>query len=241
MAIADRVANAAARGYMAARGGTRVYRTGPTGPRMELDTTASPMMALRRFGVYELRVRRWLRSQLNRGDTFIDVGANQGYHTLRAARDVGPDGRVVAVEPHTPNAESVARNARLNGYGHVSVYAGALSDRDGEEQLIIGPTSGWHSLERAEPLGDGRKTEPVPARTFGSLLSKYDIPPADVSAVKVDVQGAESAVLDGMAEFVDRADDCLVVVERHDHGPPVDVSEWPAARDRRGGWDVIHL
>ena len=36
---------------------------------------------------------------LRPGDTFWDLGANAGYHTLMGARAVGPTGRVIAVEP----------------------------------------------------------------------------------------------------------------------------------------------
>ncbi len=36
---------------------------------------------------------------LNKGDVFVDVGANIGYYTVYASKKVGDDGLVIAIEP----------------------------------------------------------------------------------------------------------------------------------------------
>src|SRR5437868_9451316 len=48
-----------------------------------------------------------------KGSTVVDVGANIGFFTLRFAEWVGPDGRVVAIEPESRNFDCLwARVAR---------------------------------------------------------------------------------------------------------------------------------
>ena len=55
-----------------------------------------------------------LRSALHDGDTFLDIGAHGGYHTLAGARSVGTNGRVIAVEPSPDVVPLLRANVRLN-------------------------------------------------------------------------------------------------------------------------------
>ena len=50
-------------------------------------------------GYFEWAETNFIRSILKPGQTFVDVGANIGWHTLLAARSVGETGRVLAFEP----------------------------------------------------------------------------------------------------------------------------------------------
>src|SRR5262245_10896675 len=60
-------------------------------------------------------------SRLRPEATVFNVGAHQGVVALMLAGEVGPHGRVVAVDPNPINAELIAENARLNSVGHIRV------------------------------------------------------------------------------------------------------------------------
>src|SRR5919109_5225137 len=62
------------------------------------------------FGVWEPPLSRWIRGALGPGDTFVDIGANFGYFTLLAARAVGPEGSVVAVEASRASVRRLEEN-----------------------------------------------------------------------------------------------------------------------------------
>ena len=62
----------------------------------------------------EPHIVAWLDELLHPRDTFFDVGANCGWLALRAARRVGPSGRVVAFEPAPVLAEMLAYHKRVN-------------------------------------------------------------------------------------------------------------------------------
>lgn len=67
-----------------------------------------------RSGTYEPDELAFVRSVLRGGDVMVDVGCNVGMHTLVAAREVGPFGRVVAFDPN-PRVLGLLRNSlRLN-------------------------------------------------------------------------------------------------------------------------------
>src|SRR6266404_3630214 len=64
---------------------------------------------------YEPEVWRRLISEFQPGDTFVDVGTYIGLYTIAAAQRVGPQGRVVALEPNPENYAVTEAHVKLNG------------------------------------------------------------------------------------------------------------------------------
>ena len=144
------------------------------------------------FDRYEPEVAGRIGEILRPGMTFCDVGANIGVFTLLGARAVGPSGRVVAFEPVPANSEVLKRNIRLNGYENVLVIEKAVSDRAGTAQLHLSEFCGCHSLvpNPARALGKTVTVETVRLDEIDSLKS--------IDLLKIDAEGAEMAVLQGL-------------------------------------------
>ena len=69
---------------------------------------------------------------LTPGSVFVDVGANVGFLSILAARLVGPEGRVIAFEPHPGAVERLRLGVAANGVGGtVEVTAAACGAQDG--------------------------------------------------------------------------------------------------------------
>ena len=137
---------------------------------------------------------------LGTGDVFVDVGANVGYFSLLAARAVGPTGRVVAIEAVSEIAEAARANADRNDLGNIEVIEAAASDAVGEVELMLAQHPGGATIPADDVPPDltGRRT--VRTVTLDGLVASGDVPPP--SMVKIDVEGAEFPVLDGMAEVL---------------------------------------
>lgn len=77
--------------------------------------------------------------------TFLDVGAHIGEYTVIGAHVVGPKGKVLAIEPLPPCAETIRQNAAINAMGQVAVYDGALCSYSGKIgfQSDSGRSAGW--------------------------------------------------------------------------------------------------
>jgi FkbM family methyltransferase len=147
----------------------------------------------------------------------LDVGANIGNHSLFLSDLFA---RVIAFEPN-PLARSLLQiNVDLNGIENVEIRAVGLSDRNGTAVLEFDPTN----------LGAASSTE---LRETSALArrSAIDLVIGDqaldgsknVAFIKVDVEGAEEAVLRGLQQTL-RTDAPVVMIE-----------QWPEVIDRVSG------
>jgi FkbM family methyltransferase len=155
---------------------------------------------------YEPITTDFLIDALKPGDVFVDIGANHGYFTLIAASQVGPSGRVYAFEPNPPVFAQLAAHVRLNGFDdRVRMSDAAQSDSDGEAIFFVSQcrtNSGLSSLApAAERLEGGLlssdHTVRVRTETFDGWYARTS--PGRIAVVKIDVEGAEDRVLNGMA------------------------------------------
>lgn len=169
-------------------------------------------------GTNELPVQEAVRDSLAPGAVFYDVGANVGFFGLIAARIVGPHGAVYAFEPLPHVAAEARANAERNGLANVEVVEVAVGDREGTASLVVTRHPGGATLSEAD-VGDdavGRLT--VRTVRLDDLVAAGTIRPPD--AVKIDVEGVELEVIDGLR---------LTIAERR----PVIVCELDAATPER--------
>ena len=182
------------------------------GLRMRVDRTSFIGSALYWRG-YHSPETRLLRNLLGPESVFVDVGANQGEFTVVAAR-CARRGRVVAVEPAPELRQDLVRNVELNAFDNVTIVPSALADRPGTLPLYAqdaivegfhneGTASLWAGRER------GRLVAEVPVETLDALAERLGL--ARVDLIKIDVEGAERAVLHGSHETLRRFAPLLLV------------------------------
>ncbi len=157
--------------------------------------TAREIARIDAFYAEEAFVGR-MAEALRDGDLFFDIGANIGLVCLPLARRFAGRGMTVhAFEPETGNARDLRENVRLNGLADVHVHEIALGDSDGTMSLYLDGEvgSGAHSLI----AGHSAAARPVavPVTTAAGFARQHALAPA---VVKIDVEGAEMAVLAGM-------------------------------------------
>jgi FkbM family methyltransferase len=129
-----------------------------------------------------------LRALVPKGTTVVDVGANVGFYTRHFASWVGPEGKVIAIEPEAANFASLKRMILRNGSTNVEAIQAVAAEAPGTLKLEINP---FHPADhRISSSGLD-----VRALTLDDLLLKGERPP--LSLIKIDVQGAEEKVLRG--------------------------------------------
>jgi FkbM family methyltransferase len=155
-------------------------------------------------GVFEPNELAFLRAWLRPGMTFVDVGANEGCYALLAAQLVGPEGQVIAIEPSPREIARLQRNLALNGLDRVTVSKVAILESEGRAVLRIADAThaGQNTFGDFIYSGVGilEETEVV-ATTLDSLLEALGVQRVDF--VKIDVEGAERAVLRGSTRLLE--------------------------------------
>jgi FkbM family methyltransferase len=139
---------------------------------------------------------------LDRDGDFVDAGANIGYYALYAAPCVR---RVFAFEPNPATLPDLRANAARAD--NVEVVPMALFSRPGRMPLDPGTES---EVSRLAPSGGGPATVEVEVTTVDAFFASR--PDARLSGLKIDVEGADLAVLEGAKATVAR-DRPLVLTE----------------------------
>lgn len=149
-------------------------------------------------GSFEPNEFAFLDRVLKRGMVFVDVGANDGYYTLFAARRVGLPGRVVAVEPSSRERTNLQRNVDRNSLDNVVVVPVALGASTGEADLRLahGAHAGHNTLGSFAHDGVvAESLEHVKVETLDDVVAKFGLTRLDF--IKIDVEGAEASVVAG--------------------------------------------
>jgi FkbM family methyltransferase len=160
-------------------------------------------------GYWESWITVALARTLRPGWHCLDVGANHGYYTLIMADAVGREGRVVPVEPTPRLADLLRQTLDVNGFPNVTVASTAATDRDGERlQLVIPPRRSMNA-RLSEVAGPADAVVEVESVTVDTLTR--DWPRVDL--IKIDVEGAEEDVWQGMQRTVAQNGDLVVILE----------------------------
>jgi FkbM family methyltransferase len=168
------------------------------------DQVVTP--AIQQQRLWEPNETHWFVRSVGQGDVVVDVGANVGYYTLIAGHLVGESGRVYAFEPDPESFSLLERNVRLNGLTNVVLEQKAASNEAGALRLYLAEKNrGDHRIFQIE--GEDRAFVEVEAVAlddyFGDRANRIDF-------VKIDTQGAEMMVLQGMDTIL-RANEGLVM------------------------------
>jgi FkbM family methyltransferase len=132
---------------------------------------------------------------LREGMVVIDVGAHIGYYTLLAARSAGNAGTVHAVEPCDENCTVLQENIQINGLENVVIHPCAAGRRQESRAFHLTGSSDSHGFY-PHPCTDTVRTVEVAVTPLDEIVE------GPVDAVKIDVEGAEIDVLQGMSRIL---------------------------------------
>ena len=190
-------------------GGERVWTSSPGG---EVCADLNDYIGRSVFytGDLDPKITRFCNAYLGEGDCAVDVGANIGIVTLAMAKSVGRGGVVFAYEPNPMLYNRLSKAVEKAGYQHVTPKMLALGETCGVLQLFIpGGNAGAASLKRHRSL-DGAETVEVPIETFDREKASFGVAP---NLVKLDVEGFEAEVLNGMVSLLSDSPPGAIIFE----------------------------
>jgi len=151
-----------------------------------------------REGNYEADLTIAFRKLLRSGQTFVDVGANEGWFSMLAAK-----------------------NTALNGFANVQLLPFALGRECARGFINLYPSVNTGSSHISGEKRRWEKTQPIEIVPLSTVLESRGL--ASVDLIKIDVEGFELRVLQGAGDFLGSVIR-RVVVDIH-HGPLRDLGE----------------
>lgn len=197
--------------------GGSIHVRGGAGFGLLLATDHLPLAHVQGYGlvrgVLEPEVQEALRRHVAPGAVVFDIGANIGFFSMLSASLAGPAGRVEAFEPVAPSAAAVLANGSLNGFSNIRLHQVAVAEDPGQARFCVPMDQSWAhlNLRGRHPNTDFELS--VPLISIDSEIAEGRLPVPDV--VKIDVEGAEVAVLRGMRKTLG-AHAPVIICELHD-------------------------
>jgi FkbM family methyltransferase len=144
---------------------------------------------------FERELEFW-RQYIQPGMNVIDIGASTGVYTFSAARRVGANGMVYAIEPFSNAVDCLNQTCQINHIERVKVFKNALGDRDGIADLVLQASSEFNYLATADESIDlGIETAASICMTLDTFIQQEQIDRIDV--IKISTEGNELAILVG--------------------------------------------
>lgn len=185
-----------------------------------LDTSAGRRLFTFAYFLY----KRYLEDDLQdlvrahpallRGGNVLDIGANIGYTAALLARSADPGRKVYAFEPDTFNHDILRRVAGRSRYrDKIVAVQSAVGAADGTIELWLNDHHhADHRIitDRFRSMDSGMRGVTVPVVSIDRFLEKN---PGPVSFVKIDVQGYELPVCQGMKDTLENNPEITVVLE----------------------------
>ena len=151
------------------------------------------------LGCYEPTQTNWFKQCVKKGDVFIDVGANFGHYTTLGASIVGEKGKVFAFEP-SPVANSVIERMIVDSnIKNVVLIKAAVGQSEGTVDLYMPNTEYLHSPSIMQSDIDFTPIQ-IPVVTLDNFEPLKGVD--EIKLIKMDVEGYEPNVLDGMENLI---------------------------------------
>ena len=179
--------------------------------RLELDFRTEKDLWL---GTYEPALLEAIEHFVRPNLTVYDVGANIGYISLALAKAVGPSGQVVAFEPLPANLVRLRANMALNPEGsRVQIVEAGVGAQHSQATFMVHKSGGMGKLQAAK----GRQAEyegsiPVDVIALDEWIEDHG--QAAPGLIKIDVEGGEAAVLEGLKSML-KSNRPTILIELH--------------------------
>ena len=148
--------------------------------------------------IFKLREYRKAEDVIRRAQaTIIDVGAHAGFFSLYV-RALNPIVPVVAIEPEANNINLLEQHIKENNLSGITVVPGVLVEVSGQRTLVLSEDSHNHRLDSSGDAPGADNTSEVDAFSFNDLCKNVEV--NEVSLVKLDIEGGEYEVFNGMDE-----------------------------------------
>jgi FkbM family methyltransferase len=140
----------------------------------------------------------------------LDIGANHGYYSLLMGTIAGPSGRVISLEPNLKLVKLLRKTLEVNGLlSWTTVLANAASDTSGKKVKLTVPDGNHGGASICRNAIETDTVYEVETVTVDELTETWP----QVNFIKIDTEGAEEQIWQGMQQTISRNKDIILTLE----------------------------
>lgn len=166
--------------------------------------------------------------QMNKGEVFVDVGANVGYYSLKIAlANRNNDVKVVAIEAHPETYSALLKNIECNDLDDGTIVAvnKAVADKK-RDDVVMYERYTEDGVKRAGNSSicitfDNKNSVLVQCDTLDNILANYD----RVDVLKMDIEGAETMALIGASTVLKKLRKIVIEIHGNNLEPVISILE----------------
>ncbi|GIV28932.1 MAG: hypothetical protein KatS3mg027_2746 [Bacteroidia bacterium] len=188
----------------------------------EIDPISNLGLHLIKHGYYEAEMTEQIKKLLGKGDTFIDIGANEGYFSILASKLVSESGKVYSIEPQERLWKIILKNAMINQLSNIHLLPFGIGSTNEELKLQLYPSINSGATTFSKSYGFKVAFVEIRNKMYGYQYSKVitldsiaDIFPAEIKLVKIDIEGFEFEALKGAQRLLEKKRINHLLVEIH--------------------------
>ena len=181
----------------------------PSGILLRLNLYDHIQKQLFWHGAYEFEEMNLLIKFLNKGDSFIDIGANIGYFSLHAAQVVEQSGTVWSFEPASLIFKQLQQHIEMNKFINIKPVQKGVSDKNLKSVLYLSSNENFGSTGLQPGDEFSGETENISLVKIDDFAIEQNM--KNISAVKIDVEGHETQVLRGMQQILNEYKPALLI------------------------------
>jgi len=130
----------------------------------------------------------------NPSDTVVEAGVHRGYDTAMFAK-LGD--QVIGFEPSPRNYSTAEHNLRR--FDNVKILNQGLWNEESELEIQYGSSGGGDDGFFSPDKGGQKTSENIPVNTLEEYVNQLDVD--EVNFLKIEAEGAEPEILEGMGEL----------------------------------------
>lgn len=188
----------------------------------EVDPISDFGLRLIKDNSYELEMTNFIESLLDKDDTFIDLGANEGFFTVLAGLLVSKKGKVFSIEPQKKLWSVIQNNISLNELCNVQLLPFGIGSKKQERNLQLYPSTNSGATSFSNSYNFKITFDKIRKRIYGTQLVKlitlddlHEIFPKKVKLIKIDIEGFELEALKGATNLLRNKRFVFILIEIH--------------------------
>jgi len=176
-----------------------------------IDPVSNFGLRIMRDREYEPETAALITNTLQIGDTFIDLGANEGYFSILASKIVGKTGKVLCIEPQKRLWPVIVRNIELNRCINIQLLPFVVSNESKDVQLVLSPSNNTGSTS----IVTNNRNQMWTRQKVESIILDDAVLSEKINLIKIDIEGFELFALKGGKRLLENRVIEYIILELH--------------------------